>query len=73
MEITMEFSSVSRVKYQFNEWEIEHALVEFVERYHAERLLEGGGWSFEWWPGEENDDGRLGLMGELTQAVTQED
>ncbi len=72
MEITMELSSVSRVKYEFNEWEIERALVEFVEREHAERLLKGGDWSFEWWD-EADENGTLRLTGELVQAVTKED
>ncbi len=72
MEITVEYSSVSRVKYEFNEEEVERALIEYVKVHYAERLLGGGVWSFEWWD-EANDIGRMKFTGELTQVTTKEE
>jgi hypothetical protein len=56
MEITIGHTAVTQVEYQFDEWDVERALVELIKREHSERLLASADWQHEWWP---NDDGRL--------------
>ena len=66
MEITIGYSSVTQVKYKFDEWDVLRALIELVKCDHSERLLANGIWTHEWWP---RDDERLVFV--LTQKLTE--
>ncbi len=48
MKITVSYSSVTQVEYEFDKWEVERALIALIKLEQPDKLLKGGFWTHEW-------------------------